>query len=178
MLKIRAGPQLLDVNLKSDLRKSKKLWSCGEIKFRWHHVLLFHSPRLTVDLFCAFIILLYSWQNRTQQSVSQQWSHNGEDLRSCKPQKTTSMSRSRYVMCCWWGWAVVAWTCRDVKVLEKNKSFLGCLFFFHPGERETWSQHDCSPVLIGFFLSVHLILDPLQHLLHPPQLWPERRDKC
>lgn len=25
-------------------------------------------------------------------------------------------------------------------------------------------------MLIGVFLSVHLILDPLQHLLHPPQL--------
>lgn len=70
---------------------------------------------------------------------------------------------STCVTCCRWGWVVVGWTREDVNVLERNKGF-----FFS-------SFRDCCPVLIGVFLSVHLILDPLQHLLHPPQLWGETR---
>lgn len=65
---------------------------------------------------------------------------------------------------------------KDVE-FKKRRKFVSCFFVFcwNPSGREMCTQQDGRPVLIGVFLSVHLILDPLQHLLHPPQLWRERR---
>lgn len=64
---------------------------------------------------------------------------------------------------------MVGWTRQDVSVTARNKGFLGALFI--PVKESV----NCCPMLIGIFLSVHLILDPFQHLLHSPQLWGDMR---
>lgn len=85
---------------------------------------------------------------------------------------TSSQVPDPCVTCYWWGWVVFGWARRDVNVLERNKGFLGVSFFYFLSQLKRESV-TVVLMLIGIFLSVHLILDPLQHVLHPPQLWRE-----
>lgn len=73
------------------------------------------------------------------------------------------------VTCYRWGSVVVGRTSTFEDGIKTFPGGLVCLLKHrdvHPGAR---------PALIAFLLSVHLILDPLQHRLHPPQLWAEGR---
>lgn len=79
------------------------------------------------------------------------------------------------VMRCWWHRAVFGWSRGDVNVLGRNKGLLVFVFCLNPSERNRQTWYYRCPVLISIFLSVHLILDPQQHLLHSPQLKGEMR---